>query len=124
MTFLSNRCRIRSLLYGRSECLPRTSPKRRILRALLGTITLNAPNALTLAPGSLTSVSLDGLIVPYGAVSMESFSGDATQLYDSGAVPVKAISLNGKTVTVTKRRGGGCGPTTATCTRDEFWFLA
>lgn len=41
-----------------------------VLRAPLGDITLDAANKLTLRAGSLTSVSTDGLLIPYGLTGL------------------------------------------------------
>ncbi|QXQ05307.1 filamentous hemagglutinin family protein [Sphingosinicellaceae bacterium] len=62
-----------------------------VLRAPAGQIRLEASDRLTLAPGSLTSVSLGGLTVPFGGGGFEGY----------GRVdwaPTRAVALTGGTV--------------------------
>ena len=68
-----------------------------VLKAPQGEIVLNAGSALTLAPGSLTSVSSDGLTPLFGSTNA------GTQWnYDDGDVarPVGAVSSQGKAITL------------------------
>ncbi len=75
------------------------------IMAPFGTITLNASQSLTLAPGSLTSVSGNGGTLPYGLVE-----NDTTWFYgfNSGTLnavpgtPQRQIALNGGSVTLAK----------------------
>ncbi|RZL02100.1 MAG: filamentous hemagglutinin N-terminal domain-containing protein [Rubrivivax sp.] len=79
----------------------RTIDQNGVLRAPFGSIALNATERITLGDGSLTSVSGDGMQVPYGETT-----GNGTQwLYNGQAVaapPEKSITLNaaGQTVSV------------------------
>lgn len=80
------------------------------LRAPLGQITLNAQNQLTLADGSLTSVSADGLSIPYGLTGLGGLSlfapaGQLTASTSDGITspPEKKINLNSTNVDL---RGG------------------
>ena len=81
-----------------------------VLRAPFGQITLNATKQLTLGAGSLTSVSGDGLTVPYGYTT----GGGATWTYNSqtvSGVDGKSIELDSPSQTVaagaTLDLGGG-----------------
>jgi filamentous hemagglutinin family protein len=84
------------------------------LYAPFGTISLNATNDLTLGNGSITSVSGDGLIIPYGQTQYGAeqwffaFSGNPVVT----AVPARAVNLSAPTVTIAKQAtldltGGG-----------------
>lgn len=86
------------------------------LLAPFGTITLDAANSLTLGAGSRTSVSGNGLILPYGNLS----NGDSWTLTPLGsttanvlsALPEKKVTLSAPTVNqkagaVIDIRGGG-----------------
>ena len=69
------------------------------LYAPFGTIALDASTSLILGPGSLTSVSGNGLEIPYGTVV-----NGTTWQYGSGAdvitqIPGRQVSLNAPTVT-------------------------
>lgn len=66
-----------------------------VLRAPQGHISLQASKSLVLAPGSLTSVSLEGVVVPLGQTSNELFP-----IYESRPGPQKKITLGGPEVTV------------------------
>ena len=68
------------------------------LVAPFGTIDLNAATTLTLGHGSITSVSADGAIIPYGNTAL----GGVQWVYGSqlGAVPVRDVTLGGSAVTV------------------------
>src|SRR6202022_3996779 len=82
-----------------------------VLRAPLGNIALNGVDALdtatgkvitagrvTLASGSLTSVSADGLIIPYGSTSnglQWNYTPEAHVTNILSAPPVKQISITG-----------------------------
>ena len=75
------------------------------LRAPLGKIDLVASNALTLQPGSLTSVSADGLTIPYGSTQNGSAwvyqnSSDGSSFASVSTAPTKQITLNGSSVAV------------------------
>jgi filamentous hemagglutinin family protein len=91
------------------------------LYAPFGTIALNATNGITLGDGSLTSVSGNGLTIPFGATQ---FAAEQwTYLYDNEAgssnaplvitgVPTRAVTLTAPSVSITKRAtinlaGGG-----------------
>ncbi len=70
-----------------------------VVRAPQGRIKLLASDSLVLAPGSLTSVSLEGAIVPIGATN----ENNLLALFPTaGEVPVKAITLGGPSVNVQK----------------------
>jgi filamentous hemagglutinin len=87
-----------------------------VLRAPMGEINLNAvntvdsagatvPGAVTLGAGSLTSVSADGLIIPYGSTvngQQWTYSPDSLITEVISAPPAKAITLNGANVKVNK----------------------
>jgi filamentous hemagglutinin family protein len=85
-----------------------------VLRAPFGSITFNATNSITLGDGSLTSVSGDGLTVPYGNTT----GGGSTWTYLNNA-PVSApvekavvLSANGKSISINQQStidlsGGG-----------------
>lgn len=71
-----------------------------VLRVPMGTVTLNATESVTLTGRSVTSVSGDGLVVPYGTTT-----GGSTWTYlgtEQTALPAKAVNLlaPGQTVTV------------------------
>ncbi|MGB6354280.1 MAG: filamentous hemagglutinin family protein [Steroidobacteraceae bacterium] len=88
-----------------------------VLRAPLGEITLNAvngvdpatgltvPGSVTLTAGSLTSVSADGLVIPYGSTvngQQWTYSPDSLITEVITAPPAKAINLSGADVSVNK----------------------
>ena len=88
-----------------------------VLRAPMGEITLNAlntvdpvtgatiPGSVTLGSGSVTSVSADGLIIPYGSTvngQQWTYSPDSLITEVINAPPAKAINLNGANVNVSK----------------------
>jgi filamentous hemagglutinin len=88
-----------------------------VLRAPMGEITLNAvnttdpvtgatiPGSVTLGSGSVTSVSADGLIIPYGSTvngQQWTYSPDSVITEVISAPPAKAINLNGANVNVSK----------------------
>lgn len=71
-----------------------------VLRVPLGTVTLNGTESVTLTGRSVTSVSGDGLVVPYGETT-----GGKTWTYlgtEQTALPAKAVNLlaPGQSVTV------------------------
>jgi len=74
------------------------------LRAPFGQITLNGAGSVTLEPGSLTSVSADGLVIPFGAT--QNGQDWVYQLNINGttetinAPPSKQIALNAANVNV------------------------
>ncbi len=88
------------------------------LYAPFGTILLNATHGLTLGDGSFTSVSGDGLTIPYGETVYGgtqwiygAFSGTTAAQTVSG-IPARAVSLSAPAVTITKQAtidlsGGG-----------------
>ena len=90
-----------------------------VVRAPFGSITLTATDSITLGAGSITSVSGDGLILPYGMLSNNEFwNGPAVALaLDQPTLPLsrlpeKKIVLQGPKVTlaagsVVDIRGGG-----------------
>lgn len=51
-----------------------------VLRAPLGKITLDAQDSLTLTPGSLTSVSADGQLIPFGVTGLGGLNFSAPKL--------------------------------------------
>lgn len=72
-----------------------------VLRAPLGSLTFNATGAVTLRDGSLTSVSANGLKIPYGTTT------DGVEWYFSPtggsalvAPPEKRLTINGSSVDV------------------------
>ncbi|AHF93378.1 filamentous hemagglutinin [Opitutaceae bacterium TAV5] len=67
-----------------------------VLRAPQGKINLEATRSLALAPGSLTSVSLEGRVVPLGTAT----AGLVTGYSEAGYAPAKAITLGGPEVDV------------------------
>ena len=81
--------------------------------APFGTISLNARNTLTLGDGSFTSVSGNGLSIPYGQTQL----GGQKWVYGDqgptvGAVPARAVNLTARAVTIAKQAtidlsGGG-----------------
>ena len=88
-----------------------------VLRAPMGEITLNAVNtvdsatgatilgSVTLGSGSVTSVSADGLIIPYGSTvngQQWTYSPDSLITEVINTPPAKAINLNGANVNVSK----------------------
>jgi filamentous hemagglutinin family protein len=87
-----------------------------VLRAPMGEITLNAvntvnsagtsvPGTISLGNGSVTSVSADGLIIPYGSTvngQQWTYSPDSLITEVISAPPAKAITLNGANVNVSK----------------------
>ncbi|WP_082646490.1 filamentous haemagglutinin family protein [Bradyrhizobium valentinum] len=86
------------------------------LRAPFGQITLKASQRLTLGSGSVTSVSGDGLILPYGNLSNnESWTivtSELGQPVTIASLPEKRITLDGPSVdlaagSVVDIRGGG-----------------
>lgn len=90
--------RAASVPYSYGERLTLSAPvieQGGVLRAPQGQIHLNASERLTLLPGSLTSVSLEGLIVPFGYLNSEGlFDGYAK----AGQAPTKSIRLSGPDV--------------------------
>jgi len=88
-----------------------------VLRAPMGEITLNAvntvdavtgltiPGTVTLGAGSVTSVSADGLVIPYGSTvngQQWTYSPDSLITEVVNAPPAKAINLYGADVSVNK----------------------
>ncbi len=77
-----------------------------VLRAPLGGIRLNATESLTLAPGSLTSVSAEGKVMPIGAVSggfVSPFPIESDQATLDNLLsrhPGKSVEMNAPTVRV------------------------
>jgi len=72
-----------------------------VIRVPLGELTLDASGALTLAAGSVTSVSADGLSIPYGTTT----DGKEWYFTPTGgtalvALPAKVLTLSGATVEV------------------------
>ncbi|MDQ8757557.1 filamentous hemagglutinin family protein [Sphingosinicella sp. LHD-64] len=68
-----------------------------VLRAPQGQIRLEGSESVTLLPGSLTSASLEGLVVPFGYVDS---NGRFAGFIDPGEVPVKSVQLDGPDVSV------------------------
>ncbi len=73
------------------------------LLAPFGQIALNATNSLDLQSGSITSVSADGAVLPYGQTTL----GEAEWIYQAGSatipvtgVPTKQVTLSAPEVTV------------------------
>ena len=79
-----------------------------VLRAPFGQIALNgigAQSAVTLHPGSLTSVSAEGQVIPYGSTQnatqwtyLDNYTSGKISLVD--ALPGKQVALNGNAVSV------------------------
>jgi len=66
-----------------------------VLRAPLGTLTLSARETLSLAPGSLSSVSAEGLSIPYGTTQdQKEWFFAPTSLDPLTAPPRKELRLN------------------------------
>jgi filamentous hemagglutinin len=89
-----------------------------VLRAPFGSITFNATNRVTLGAGSLTSVSGDGLVMPYGNLSNDESWNDPTKPNNSNQpvyltqLPEKKVlfqapSVNLAAGSVVDVRGGG-----------------
>ena len=90
-----------------------------VVRAPFGSIMMTATDSLTLLAGSITSVSGDGLILPYGTLANNEFwnAPAVTQSLEQEALPLsrlpeKSIVLQGPKVTlatgsVVDIRGGG-----------------
>jgi filamentous hemagglutinin len=75
-----------------------------VLRAPFGEITLNG-TSVALESGSLTSVSADGLLIPYGSTlngQQWTYSPTADITNISNAPPAKLVNLNGADVSVSK----------------------
>ena len=77
------------------------------LYAPFGSITLNGTNGITLADGSLTSVSGAGLTIPYGQTQFggtqwvyDTFAGNYMQTV--GGVPTRSVSLSAPSVSIAK----------------------
>jgi filamentous hemagglutinin family protein len=86
------------------------------LRAPFGQITLKASQQLTLGSGSVTSVSGNGLVLPYGGLSNNEnwtiVNADNGQAVDIASLPEKRITFEGPSVdlaagSVVDIRGGG-----------------
>jgi filamentous hemagglutinin family protein len=83
------------------------------LYAPFGQLSLQATDALTLAPGSVTSVSASGLLVPYGNVQNSSWLYQNGQTVQSiSGIPARQVSLSAPSITLAKGasvdlRGGG-----------------
>jgi len=88
-----------------------------VLRAPLGRIALNGidtvdpvtsetiPGTVVLGPGSITSVSANGAIIPYGSTvngQQWTYSPNSFVTQVIGAPPAKTITLNGSDVSVSK----------------------
>ncbi len=80
-----------------------------VVRAPLGAITFDTgtTGSVTLAPGSLTSVSAEGKVIPMGNVRNGDtwYFGDVTSaaaLYDLSAPPEKKVTIAGKNVDLQK----------------------
>lgn len=73
-----------------------------VLRAPLGEIAFNAGSRLNLAAGSLTSVSADGLLVPFGHTVDGTWKYDAGggKILDVAAPPEKRVHFDGANATV------------------------
>ncbi|WP_296782160.1 filamentous haemagglutinin family protein [Variovorax sp.] len=74
-----------------------------VLRAPFGQIVLKAGESVTLGAGSITSVSGDGLVLPYGALRNNEFWTDPTRpqteaAVDLNAPPEKRITLDAPSV--------------------------
>ncbi|MDI4235570.1 filamentous hemagglutinin family protein [Bradyrhizobium sp. Arg237L] len=90
-----------------------------VVRAPFGSITFTATDSIALGAGSITSVSGDGLVLPYGTLSNNEFWNDplakpteANPTPTLGKLPEKNIVLNAPGVTlaagsVVDIRGGG-----------------
>ncbi|MDI4237335.1 filamentous hemagglutinin family protein [Bradyrhizobium sp. Arg237L] len=68
-----------------------------VIRAPQGQIRLEAGQTLTLRPGSLTSASLEGLVVPFGYLTSDGLFGG---YHKAGYVPTKSVKLAGADVDV------------------------
>ncbi|AHF90296.1 filamentous hemagglutinin [Opitutaceae bacterium TAV5] len=75
-----------------------------VLRAPLGGISLDAgrTGTVTLGEGSLTSVSLDGLSIPYGDVINGNWfgTGGGEAIWPLEAAPEKLVTINGRNIDV------------------------
>lgn len=97
---------VASVPYSYGETLTVKAPaivQGGVLRAPLGRINLVANDSLTLAPGSLTSVSAEGRIMPSGAMEggfFDLFAGSKTTADLLASVPEKSILLTGPKVDV------------------------
>lgn len=71
-----------------------------VLRAPFGVINLKAPNQLTLTKGSLTSVSAEGKVLPFGSTdNITSWTFDlGNRKKTFASLPNKAINLDGKLI--------------------------
>lgn len=69
------------------------------VKAPLGTITFNAGTALSLGAGSLTSVSADGLTIPFGG-TVNGLSWVYNNMVARTTPPSKRIALNGQDISV------------------------
>lgn len=72
-----------------------------VVRAPLGTLSFDAADSIALAPGSLTSVSLDGRTVPFGG-TVNGLNWIYGKLDPLQAVPDKSIVMKAPAVTVAK----------------------
>jgi filamentous hemagglutinin family protein len=68
-----------------------------VVRAPQGQIRLEGSESVTLLPGSLTSASLEGLVVPFGYVDT---NGGFAGFLDPGQAPVKSVRLDGPDVSI------------------------
>jgi filamentous hemagglutinin len=84
------------------------------LYAPFGQLSLQASDSLTLAPGSVTSVSANGLVIPFGNVQNSAFwiyqNGNTVQSIT--AIPARQVSLSAPSLSIQKGatvdlRGGG-----------------
>lgn len=72
-----------------------------VLRAPFGTINLNAANSLTLAKDSVTSVSGEGTLIPFGQTQNKEqwvYTTDGTHTVVFDTPPAKRINLKGQSV--------------------------
>ena len=77
-----------------------------VLKSPLGSLTLNGTQSVTLGAGSQTSVSMDGLVVPFGQIQGgNSWYYDLTgvgSLVTISAPPQKIVNLTGPNISVSK----------------------
>ncbi len=97
---------------GRLEVRAARIEQAGVLRAPQGTLVLGATESITLAPGSVTSVSADGLTIPFGSTSGGAWKSGVDSSLTLSAGPTKSVALDGPEVSVAQgarieAQGGG-----------------
>ena len=94
-------------VFGRLALIAGKVEQGGVLRAPLGGLSLGqetgGTQSVTLLPGSITSVSAAGLVMPYGATVdglSYLFGGEAVKLVGAGGDSLYGVSLNGKSIDV------------------------